>query len=213
MLEYFDAFLIGMTATPLKQTLGFFNQNLVMEYTHDRAVADGVNVDGDIYRIQTEITENGSTIESGDVIGKRNKLTRKERWERTEEPIKYSGTKLDRDVVAEDQIRTVIQVFRLQIIYSKPYGERHITYEQIKQIADAIEKPPYHLTPDLVWQAYEKLEKSRVRGSPQKLLTNIISLVRFAMGESKFFSRSRKRWTRDSKLGLRKGKGRAAVHT
>ena len=112
VLEYFDAFLIGMTATPLKQTLGFFNQNLVMEYTHERAVADGVNVDGDIYRIQTEITENGSTIESGDVIGKRNKLTRKERWERTEEPIKYSGTQLDRDVVAEDQIRTVIQVFR-----------------------------------------------------------------------------------------------------
>jgi type I restriction enzyme R subunit len=112
VLEYFDAFLIGMTATPLKQTLGFFNQNLVMEYTHERAVADGVNVDGDIYRIQTEITENGSTIESGDVIGKRNKLTRKERWERTEEPIKYSGTQLDRDVVSEDQIRTVIQVFR-----------------------------------------------------------------------------------------------------
>jgi len=73
----------------------------------------------------------------------------------------------------------------LQIIYSKPYGERHITYEQIKQLAEAIEKPPYHLTPDLVWQAYEKLEKSRVRGEgPQKQLTNIISLVRFAMGES-----------------------------
>ena len=73
----------------------------------------------------------------------------------------------------------------LQIIYSKPYGERHITYEQIKQLADAIEKPPYHLTPDLVWQAYEKLEKSKVKGAgPQKMLTNIISLVRFAMGES-----------------------------
>ena len=53
VLEYFDAFLIGMTATPLKQTLGFFNQNLVMEYTHERAVADGVNVDGDIYRIKS----------------------------------------------------------------------------------------------------------------------------------------------------------------
>ena len=112
VLEYFDAFLIGMTATPLKQTLGFFNQNLVMEYTHERAVVDGVNVDGDIYRIQTEISENGSMIESGDVIGKRNKLTRKERWERTDEPIEYSGKQLDRDVVAEDQIRKVIQVFR-----------------------------------------------------------------------------------------------------
>ena len=44
VLEYFDAFLIGLTATPSKQTIGFFNQNLVMEYNHERAVADGVNV-------------------------------------------------------------------------------------------------------------------------------------------------------------------------
>jgi type I restriction enzyme R subunit len=28
VLEYFDAFLIGLTATPSQQTFGFFNQNL-----------------------------------------------------------------------------------------------------------------------------------------------------------------------------------------
>ena len=73
----------------------------------------------------------------------------------------------------------------LQIIYSKPYGQRHLTFEQIKQLAEAIEKPPYRLTTELVWQAYEKLERSKVKGAgPQKLLTNIISLVRFATGES-----------------------------
>jgi hypothetical protein len=33
VLEYFDAYLIGLTATPSKQTFGFFNQNLVMEYS------------------------------------------------------------------------------------------------------------------------------------------------------------------------------------
>ncbi|MFN3494865.1 MAG: DEAD/DEAH box helicase family protein, partial [Hydrogenophaga sp.] len=44
VLEYFDAYLIGLTATPNKQTFGFFNQNLVMEYGHAQAVADGVNV-------------------------------------------------------------------------------------------------------------------------------------------------------------------------
>ena len=60
VLEYFDAFTIGLTATPNKQTFGFFNQNLVMEYTHEQAVADGVNVDFDVYRIRTEITEQGS---------------------------------------------------------------------------------------------------------------------------------------------------------
>jgi type I restriction enzyme R subunit len=56
VLEYFDAFIIGLTATPSKQTLGFFNQNLVSEYSHERAVADGVNVGYEVYRIKTEIT-------------------------------------------------------------------------------------------------------------------------------------------------------------
>ena len=59
VLEYFDAFLIGLTATPSKQTFGFFDQNLVMEYNHERAVADGVNVGYDVYRIRTEIGEQG----------------------------------------------------------------------------------------------------------------------------------------------------------
>lgn len=57
VLEYFDAYLIGLTATPNKQTFGFFNQNLVMEYGHAQAVADGVNVNYDVYRIKTEVTE------------------------------------------------------------------------------------------------------------------------------------------------------------
>ena len=65
VLDYFDAFLIGLTATPNKQAFGFFNQNLVMEYNHEQAVADGVNVDYDVYRIRTEITEQGRTIEAG----------------------------------------------------------------------------------------------------------------------------------------------------
>jgi len=81
VLEYFDAFLIGLTATPSKQTLGFFNQNLVMEYSHERAVADGVNVGYEVYRIKTDITEKGSIVEAGDFVDKRDKLTRKVRWE------------------------------------------------------------------------------------------------------------------------------------
>jgi type I restriction enzyme R subunit len=63
VLEYFDSFIVGLTATPSKQTFGFFNGNLVMEYGHDRAVADGVNVDYAVYRIRTEITERGGTVE------------------------------------------------------------------------------------------------------------------------------------------------------
>jgi type I restriction enzyme R subunit len=63
-LEYFDAYLIGLTATPNKQTFGFFNQNLVMEYSHDQAVGDGVNVLFDVYNIRTRITRDGSTVEA-----------------------------------------------------------------------------------------------------------------------------------------------------
>jgi len=112
VLEYFDAFIIGLTATPSKQTLGFFNQNLVMEYTHERAVADGVNVGYEVYRIQTEITEKGSKVDAGYYIDRRDKLTRKTRWEMLDEDLEYAPSQLDRDVVAPDQIRTVIRTFK-----------------------------------------------------------------------------------------------------
>ena len=112
VLDYFDAFIIGLTATPSKQTFGFFNQNLVMEYPHEAAVVDGVNVNYDVFRIKTEITEGGSTVEAGYYIDKRDKETRAVRWEQIDDDLTYSGQHLDRDVVAVDQIRTVIQTFR-----------------------------------------------------------------------------------------------------
>ena len=112
VLEYFDAFLIGLTATPSKQTFGFFEQNLVMEYTHEQAVADNVNVDFDTYRIRTQITDQGSTVDAGYYVDRRDRLTRNVRWEQLEEDLAYAPNQLDRDVVAEDQIRTVVQTFK-----------------------------------------------------------------------------------------------------
>ena len=112
VLEYFDAYLIGLTATPAKQTYGFFNGNLVMEYPRERAVADNVNVDGRVYRIRTEITELGSRVEAGEWVGKRDRKTRDERWEQLDEDLDYDAAQLDRDVVTPDQIRTVIRAFR-----------------------------------------------------------------------------------------------------
>jgi type I restriction enzyme, R subunit len=114
VLEYFDAYVVGLTATPAKHTFGFFNRNLVMEYDHDRAVADGVNVDFDIYRIRTRITEQGSTVEAkpGVVLGKRERRTRRMRWEQPDEDVTYTAKQLDRDVVAKDQIRTIVRTFR-----------------------------------------------------------------------------------------------------
>ena len=114
VLEYFDAFLIGLTATPSQQTFGFFNRNLVMEYNHDRAVADGVNVDFEVYKIRTKITERGTTIEVAPhtMVEYRNRQTRARRWEHPDEDITYDATDLDRRVVAKDQIRTIVRTFR-----------------------------------------------------------------------------------------------------
>jgi len=112
VLEYFDAFLIGLTATPGKQTFGFFNQNLVMEYGHEEAVADRVNVDFDVFRIRTEISESGSKVDAGIVSEFRDRETREQRFERIDEEVDYDATDLDHKVVAKDQIRTIIRTFR-----------------------------------------------------------------------------------------------------
>jgi type I restriction enzyme R subunit len=112
VLEYFDAYVIGLTATPNKQTFGFFDRNLVMEYGHEQAVADGVNVNYDVYRIRTQISEAGGTVESGYYVDLRDKQTRKVRWEELDEEFAYDPNQLDRDVVAVDQIRTLVRTFR-----------------------------------------------------------------------------------------------------
>lgn len=114
VLEYFDAFIIGLTATPSKQTFGFFKQNLVMEYPHEQAIVDGdgVNVNYDVYQIRTQITQEGSKIDSGYYVDKRDRETRAVRWERLDAELEYDAKQLDKDVVSEDQIRTVIKTFR-----------------------------------------------------------------------------------------------------
>ena len=112
VIEYFDAFLIGLTATPSKATLGFFNQNLVTEYPHVQAVADGVNVGYDIYRIKTRVSEQGTKLDAGFDYQKRDRLTREKRWAVQDEEETFQKTQLDRSVVVPDQIRTVIKTFR-----------------------------------------------------------------------------------------------------
>ncbi len=112
VLEYFDAFLVGLTATPSKQTIGFFDQNLVMEYNHERAVADGVNVGYEVYRIKTQVTEQGGKVEKGFYVDRRSKETRAVRWERLDEDLSYAAKDLDRSVVVKSQIRTVLQTFK-----------------------------------------------------------------------------------------------------
>lgn len=112
VLDYFDAFLIGLTATPDKRTFGFFNENIVSEYTHEQAVIDGVNVGRQgTYLIETEITSKGNTILKQQ-IEVRERLSRKKRWEQLDEDISYSPNELDEKVVNKSQIRNIIKAFK-----------------------------------------------------------------------------------------------------
>ncbi len=115
VLDYFDAFLIGLTATPDKRTYAFFHENVVSEYSHEDAVADGVNVGYDVYTIETEITKDGAKIAAKEYVEKRERLSRKKRWEQLDEAVDYSPEQLDRDIVNPSQMRTIIRTFRREL--------------------------------------------------------------------------------------------------
>lgn len=112
VLEYFDAFTIGLTATPSLHTLGFFGKNLVAQYPYERSVVEGVNVGFDIFRIRTEIGERGSTIKAGYDLPIRDKRTRAERYETLDADFTYTPEQIDRSVLVPNQIRTVLETYR-----------------------------------------------------------------------------------------------------
>ena len=109
VLDYFDVFQIGLTATPDNRTFGYFNQNLVSDYGYEKAVIDGVLVPYNVFTIETEITKNGSVIKMGEKVDKRERLTRRKFWEALDEDEIYSGKKLDNDIVNPSTIRTIIK--------------------------------------------------------------------------------------------------------
>lgn len=112
VLDYFDSFLIGLTATPDKRTYGFFNENVVAEYSYEQSVIDGVNVGYDAYEIETQITKAGAEVKAQEWVDHRHRETRKKRWAETEKDTDYTGKELDRSVVNPSQIRTVIQAMK-----------------------------------------------------------------------------------------------------
>lgn len=112
VIEYFDSFLVGLTATPDARTYGFFQKNVVSEYTHEKAVADGVNVGNEIYLINTKVSQEGGKITAQQLVEKRERQTRAKRWEQQDADEDYAATQIDRSVVVPDQIRTVIRAFR-----------------------------------------------------------------------------------------------------
>jgi type I restriction enzyme R subunit len=109
VLDYFDVFQIGLTATPDNRTFGYFRQNLVSDYGYEKAVIDGVLVPYNVFTIETKITKNGSKIQIGESVDKRERLTRKKFWESVDEDIEYIGNQLDKDIVNPSTIRTIIR--------------------------------------------------------------------------------------------------------
>jgi type I restriction enzyme R subunit len=120
VLEYFDAFMIGLTATPDKRTFAFFDSNVVSEYPREQAIIDGVNVGEDIFIIETEVGRQGAKIMK-QLVERRNRLTREKRWEQLDEEIDYTPNQLDRDIVNPSQIRTVIRSFKDNLLTLFPY--------------------------------------------------------------------------------------------
>ena len=112
VLEYYDAFLIGLTATPDNRTFGFFDQNVVSEYSHKQAVTDGVNVGFNTFLIETAITKKGADIWKGEYVDFRERLSRRKRWQQLDETKHYTGKQLDVDVVNTSQIRSIIAAFK-----------------------------------------------------------------------------------------------------
>lgn len=137
VVEYWDASLVGLTATPDKQTFGFFRQNLVMEYNHEMAVTDHVNVDYDVYTIRTKVGTQGSKVEAGYGVTKRDLKTRQQRWEQLDEDLEYQASELDRSVVAEDQIRTVVRTFRDKACTELFPGREHVPKTLVFAKSDA----------------------------------------------------------------------------
>lgn len=112
VLDYFDAFQVGLTATPDNRTFGYFNKNVVSDYGYEKAVIDGVLVPYNVFSIETKITKDGSKIVMSENIDRRERLTRRKFWETVDEDIEYSGKQLDRDIVNPSTIRTIIRAMK-----------------------------------------------------------------------------------------------------
>ncbi len=150
VLDYFDAFQVGLTATPDNRTFGYFNQNLVCDYGYQKAVEDGVLVPYNVFEIETKVTKQGSKIHIGEYIGKREKLTRKQFWNTLDEDVEYNAKQLDDKVVNPNQIRLIIRAVKGQLPAMFP---DRITYDSLPsslQRRGLLKEEPFHLP--LLWR-------------------------------------------------------------
>ena len=133
VLDYFDAFMIGLTATPDKRTFAFFHENIVSEYTLKQSIADRVNVGYDVYTIETEITQHGAKIQAKQFVNLRSKMTRKKEWKQLEDEVVYEANQLDNDIVNPSQIRNIIREYK-RVLIEGFYPERGNEYDVPKTL-------------------------------------------------------------------------------
>ena len=131
VLTYFKgARLVGMTATPIPETLAFFDKNVVARYTYEQSVLDDVNVGFRVYRIKTELGEDGGSIDEGDRL---NVMVRRDGQKREQTAIQertFNKSELNRSIVVRDQIRKVLQEYK-DAVYTKMYPERTPNFDYL----------------------------------------------------------------------------------
>ena len=123
VLEWFDtARFIGLTATPSAETVEFFDKNTVVNYTYEKSIADGINVDYSIYRIQTKSMSEGVDVAEGETVDVYTRKTRETVTTVTDEPVHYEASQLDRAIVQPDHIRLVLEAYK-KAVYTEMYKD------------------------------------------------------------------------------------------
>ncbi len=123
VLEYFDtARLVGLTATPIPETMAFFNNNRVVNYTLEQSIIDGVNVDHRVYRIKTKATEEGGAIREGDELRKVTRYTGKVETIQNKETKNYTKTELNRSIINPAQIKLILQTYK-DAVYTQMFND------------------------------------------------------------------------------------------
>ncbi len=164
VLTYFKtARMVGMTATPIPETLAFFDNNRVANYTYEQSVLDDVNVGYRIYRIKTELTEEGGEIDAGDVLTVTNRLDAKQRSQIAVADREFDRNKLNRSIVVRDQIRKILEEYK-DAVYTKLYPEREPNFDYLpKTLIFAVSELHAQLIVDVAKEVFGRTDDKFVQ--------------------------------------------------
>lgn len=179
VLDYFSsATVLGLTATPTPEAYAYFNNNIIEQYTYDDSVVDGVNVPPRIYRIITDVTEHGGTIEKGSKVIETAKRSGKSETHNAQTTVEYGSTELDRSIVNKSQIREVLMAYK-KAIYEDLYPEREKKWEYIPKTL-IFAKSDSHAT-DIVEIAKEVF---KTEFENDELPENFVQKITYSSGDS-----------------------------